>query len=103
VLIMADRPDIQAHSDDNDGDRSDGAPTPPRTHRRPDSAADEALAVETVVVPERGRWAVDIIVVFADGIVRKRIDTHPTKARAELSARTIKRAAERDIRGPLNG
>ncbi|KAA0120883.1 hypothetical protein CIW51_02235 [Mycolicibacterium sp. P9-22] len=61
------------------------------------------MAVETVVVPERGRWAVDIIVVFADGIVRKRIDTHPTQARAELSARMIKRAAERDIRGPLNG
>src|SRR4051794_29827375 len=101
---MADRSDIQAHSDDNDGDLSDGAPTPPpRTHRRADSSAEEALAVETVVLPERGRWAVDIIVVFADGIVRKRIDTHPTKARAELSARMIKRAAERDIRGPLNG
>jgi len=103
VLIMADRSDTQAHSDDNDGDQSDGTPTPPRTQQRKDSSADEALAVETVVVPERGRWAVDIIVVFADGIVRKRIDTHPTKARAELSARMIKRAAERDIRGPLNG
>jgi hypothetical protein len=56
-----------------------------------------------VVVEERGRWAVDVVVVFADGIVRKRIDTHPTKARAELSARMIKRAAERDIRGPRNG
>jgi hypothetical protein len=103
VLIMADRSDIQAHSDDDDGDQNDGASTPRHTHRRQDSTADDALAVETVVVPERGRWAVDIIVVFADGIVRKRIDTHPTQARAELSARMIKRAAERDIRGPLNG
>jgi hypothetical protein len=74
-----------------------------RTRRREDSSADEALDVETVVVEERGRWAVEVIVVFADGVVRKRIDTHPTKARAELSARLIKRAAERDLRGPLNG
>lgn len=67
-----------------------------------DSADEEALAVDTYVVEERGRWAVDIVVVFADGVVRKRIDTHSTKARAELSARLIRRAAERDLRGPLN-
>lgn len=73
------------------------------TRVRKDSAADEALHVETVVVEERGRWAVEIVVVFADGVVRKRIDTHATKARAELSAGLIKRAAERDLRGPLNG
>ncbi len=59
--------------------------------------------MQTVVVEERGRWAVDIVVVSADGVVRKRIDTHNTKARAELSARLIKRAAERDIRGPIHG
>jgi len=46
---------------------------------------------------------VEIVVVFADGVVRKRIDTHNTKARAELSANLIRRAAERDIRGPING
>ncbi|AOS95003.1 hypothetical protein AN480_28650 (plasmid) [Mycobacterium intracellulare subsp. chimaera] len=71
--------------------------------RRADSSADDALDVQTVVVEERGRWAVDVIVVFADGIVRTRIDTHSTKARAELSARMIQRAAERDLEGPLNG
>ena len=75
----------------------------PKTTVRHDSSTDEALDVQTVVVPERGRWAVDIVVVFADGVVRKRIDTHNTKARAELSARLIKRAAERDIRGPIHG
>ncbi|GAY15137.1 hypothetical protein [Mycobacterium sp. shizuoka-1] len=75
----------------------------PKTTVRNDSSTDEALDVQTVVVPERGRWAVDIVVVFADGVVRKRIDTHNTKARAELSARLIKRAAERDIRGPIHG
>ncbi|MBI3691606.1 MAG: hypothetical protein HY239_13390 [Mycolicibacterium aromaticivorans] len=75
----------------------------PKTTVRKGSSSDEAVDVQTVVVEERGRWAVDIVVVFADGVVRKRIDTHHTKARAELSARLIKRAAERDIRGPIHG
>lgn len=75
----------------------------PKTTVQMDSSTDEALDVQTVVVEERGRWAVDIVVVFADGVVRRRIDTHNTKARAELSARLIKRAAERDIRGPIHG
>ncbi|MBS4727588.1 hypothetical protein MSM1_04225 [Mycobacterium sp. SM1] len=62
------------------------------------------MDVQTVVVEERGRWAVDIVVVFADGVLRKRIETYYyTRARAELSARLIKRAAERDLRGPLHG
>ena len=74
----------------------------PRTFVRPDSSTDEALDVQTAVVQERGRWAVEIVVVFADGVVRKRIDTHATRARAELSANLIRRAAERDIRGPMN-
>lgn len=78
-------------------------PVRPRTTVPKVSSADDALDVQTVVVHERGRWAVEIVVVFADGVVRKRIDTHSTKARAELSARLIKRAAERDLRGPLNG
>ena len=75
----------------------------PKTTVRADSSTDEALDVETVVGEERGRWAVEIVVVFADGVVRKRIDTHATRARAELSASLIKRAAERDIAGPVNG
>ncbi|PND57970.1 hypothetical protein CRM90_10640 [Mycobacterium sp. ENV421] len=75
----------------------------PKTTVGKDISTDEALDVQTVVVEECGRWAVEIVVVFADGVVRKRIDTHHTKARAELSARLIKRAAEREIRGPING
>ena len=75
----------------------------PKTEVPVVTSTDEAQDVETVVVEERGRWAVEIIVVFADGVVRKRIDTHNTKARAELSANLIRRAAERDIRGPLHG
>lgn len=78
-------------------------PTRPKTAPHLDSPTDEALDVQTFVVEDHGRWAVEIVVVFADGVVRSRIDTHPTKARAELSAGLIKRAAERDIQGPLNG
>ena len=101
--MVTEQPDIDPQTNHHGGSADDESAHPPRTHRREDSSADEALSVDTVVIEERGRWAVDIVVVFADGIVRKRIDTHPTKARAELSARMIRRAAERDIRGPLNG
>lgn len=68
---------------------------------RSDSSIDEAFTVETFVVEERGHWAVDIVVVFADGVVRKRIDTHRTRGRAEFAANVIKRAAERDRRRPV--
>jgi hypothetical protein len=69
-----------------------------------ETSTDQALDVQTVVAHERGRWAVDIVVVFADGVVRKRIDTHATKARADIAADLIRRAAERDIGGgPPNG
>ncbi|EKF24408.1 hypothetical protein C731_1613 [Mycolicibacterium hassiacum DSM 44199] len=68
-----------------------------------ETSADEAFSVETVVVEERGQWAVDIVVVFADGIVRKRIETYHTRNLAEIAAKLIRRAAERDIKGPLNG
>jgi hypothetical protein len=100
---VAERPDTDPTFSDDRRDAEGGDAAPPRTRQRADSSADEALSVDTVVTEERGRWAVDIVVVFADAVVHKRIDTHPTRARAELSARMIKRAAERDIRGPQNG
>ncbi|MFC7655229.1 hypothetical protein ACFQV8_00470 [Pseudonocardia benzenivorans] len=53
--------------------------------------------METVIVQDRGRWAVEIVVVFSDGVVRRRIDTYPTRARAEISASLIRRAADRDL------
>ena len=65
--------------------------------------AEDAQTVDTVVVEERGQFAVDIVVVFDDGVVRKRIGTYRTRRRAELAANLIRRAAERDIRGPRNG
>ncbi|GAA2420460.1 hypothetical protein [Mycolicibacterium llatzerense] len=78
-------------------------PVRPKTTPQPDSSTDDALDVQTVVVEDRGRWAVEIVVVFADGVVHHRIETHATKARAELAANLIRRAAERDIEGPRNG
>jgi hypothetical protein len=65
--------------------------------------AERATAVETVVVPERGQWAVDIVVFFPDEVVRRRIATYRTEVLARISANCIRRAAERDIPGPLNG
>ncbi|MET7392790.1 hypothetical protein ABZS66_04750 [Dactylosporangium sp. NPDC005572] len=62
-----------------------------------------ASGVEAVVVPEKGQWAVDIVVFFADGVVRKRIATYRTEALARISANCIRRGAERDIGGPVNG
>lgn len=59
--------------------------------------------VETEIVLERGQWAVDIIVLCDDGIVRKRIQTYRTEKMARIAADLIKRAAERDIAGPVNG
>jgi len=102
VTIVADESAIDPQTGD-DGANPDDTTHRPRTRPSDEMSTDEALSVDTVVISEHGRWAVDIVVVFSDGIVRKRIDDHSTKARAELSARMIERAAERDIRGPLNG
>ena len=62
-----------------------------------------AIAVETYVQQERGRWVVEIVVVFTDEVVRRRINDYPTRRHAEIAANWIKRGAQRDIEGPLNG
>lgn len=68
------------------------------------SSEARARSVETMVVYDRGLWAVDIVVVFDDGVVHRRIDTYRTETRARISAKLIRRAAERDIGGgPVNG
>lgn len=73
-------------------------------HRPSPTRSERALGVETVVVPDRGQWAVDIVVVFGDGVVRRRIQTYRSEAMAKISAGYIKRGAERDIGGgPVNG
>jgi hypothetical protein len=64
----------------------------------------EAYDVETVVVPDRGQWTVEIVVVFEDEIVRKRIQTYRTERLARISADLIKRTARRELPGgPIRG
>jgi hypothetical protein len=64
---------------------------------------DRAYAVETYIEQERGQWVVDIVVIFEDEAVRRRINTFRTEARARIAAEWIKRAAQRDIAGPIDG
>lgn len=54
-------------------------PVRPKTAVPEVTSTDEALDVQTVVVEERGRWAVEIVVVFADGVVRKRMTPTPPR------------------------
>lgn len=61
---------------------------------------DEAIAVETYVTEEKGRWVVEIVVLFPDEAVRKRVNDYPTKRHAEIAASWMKRSANRDIPGP---
>lgn len=62
-----------------------------------------AYNVETVIIAEKGQWAVDIVVVFDDEVVRKRIDSYRTERLAQISADLIRRTAEREITGPIHG
>ncbi|HVE26839.1 MAG TPA: hypothetical protein VNC22_15620 [Sporichthya sp.] len=66
-------------------------------------SAQHADAVEAEVVLDRGQWAVELVVLFADEVVRKRIATYRTERLARISADLMKRTAERDIGGPLHG
>lgn len=86
---------------DRDTDSQD-VPKRPVVDNQPYSAQ-HADAVEAEVVPDRGQWAVDLVVLFADEVVRKRIATYRTERLARISADLMKRTAERDIGGPLHG
>lgn len=66
----------------------------------PPDAARQAAAVETFVREESGQWVVDIAVAFPDGVVRRTVNTYRTRRHAEIAARWILRAADRDIDGP---
>ena len=68
----------------------------------PRSAAggEAAIAVETHIAERSGRWVVEIAVIFPDGAVRRTVNEYPSKRHAEIAARWIKRAADRDIQGP---
>ena len=75
---------------------------PPEPARRP-GTGDPAIAVDTTVREERGRWIVDIAVVFPDGAVQHTVNDYPTRRHAEIAARWMRRAADRDIEGPIHG
>lgn len=72
---------------------------------RPDDVppGSQAITSETYVTETNGRWIVEIVVVFPDEVVRKTINDYPTKRQAEIAASWIKRTAQRDIEGPVNG
>lgn len=57
------------------------------------------VAVDTLVTHDEGRWVVDIVVMFADGIVAHRVASYATRRRAEQAADAMRRAADRDTGG----
>jgi len=61
------------------------------------------LAVETYVVEDRGQWAVEIVVIFPDEVIRRTVNCYRTRRHAEIAASWIKRGANRDIEGPIHG
>lgn len=72
--------------------------------RRPDAQnSTPAVAVETYVTEASGRWTVEIAVIFEDGVVHRTVNDYRTKRHAEIAAQWIKRGANRDIEGPVNG
>ena len=64
---------------------------------------DRAVGVETFVRQESGEWVVDIAVAFADGVVRHNVNRYRSERHARIAAHWIRRAASRDIEGPVNG
>lgn len=68
-----------------------------------DESDGTALAIETYVTERNGRWVVEVAVIFTEEAVRKTINDYPTRRQADVAAGWIKRAAQRDIEGPVNG
>lgn len=61
------------------------------------------IGVDTVVRCERGRWLVDIVVAFRDGVVRRQVGDYSSEREARIAASWVRRGADRDIDGPVNG
>lgn len=59
-------------------------------------AGDSDPLVNAEVVEERGRFFVVLDVIFPDGAVRHRMQSYHTRERAELAARLMRAAAERE-------
>lgn len=67
----------------------------------------EALTVRAIIEPEKGRWVLTLEVVMVpdkpDYIVRHRIADYPTRERAEVAAKWIVTAADRNLPHPPLG
>ena len=74
-----------------------------RHDERRRSSADQARALEVFVVEDRRQWHVEMVVVFDDEVVRRRVGTYWSEQRARTAANLIKATADRDISGPLHG
>ena len=83
------------------------SPSPPDEPTGGDTAGGgddgAAVGVETFVRQESGEWIVDIAVAFPDGVVRHHVNTYRSERHARIAAQWIRRAASRDIEGPING
>ena len=69
-----------------------------------------ATWVETTVEEEKGQWVVYLEVGFWEPgaatplhSIRHRIQTYPTRRKAEIAAQLIKRSAGRELPGPPTG
>lgn len=69
--------------------------------------ASDTVAVETSVSCEQGRWVVWLDVVQVPDhdphVVRHRLGDYGTRAEAEVAARWMARAANRDLSSPPSG
>jgi hypothetical protein len=71
---------------------------------------DEAIAAETSVAEEDGQWVVYVETVFVSRgsdveftSVKHRIRAYATRRKAEIAARWIQAASNRDLPGPPTG
>ncbi len=79
------------------------SPSDERDRADPERFDGPTLGVDTFVRNERGRWLVDIAVTFRDGVVRRHVGDYPTEREARIAANWIRRGADRDIDGPVDG
>lgn len=67
----------------------------------------DAVSVRAIIEPEKGRWVLTLEVLMVpdrpDYIVRHRIADYPTRQRAEVAAKWIVTAADRNLPHPPLG
>lgn len=67
----------------------------------------DAVSVRAIIEPEKGRWVLTLEVLMVpdrpDNIVRHRIADYPTRQRAEVAAKWIVTAADRNLPHPPLG